>query len=74
MRNFIQELKKYVTIGAVGGSDLKKQKEQLGDDGIFLIITLVTTNFDYSFSENGLVAYHNGELIHKYVYFKHSYF
>ena len=45
-----------VTIGFVGGSDLSKQKYQLGEDLLEV--------FDYGFSENGLVAYHHGELIH----------
>uniref|UniRef100_M4B7Z1 Phosphomannomutase n=1 Tax=Hyaloperonospora arabidopsidis (strain Emoy2) TaxID=559515 RepID=M4B7Z1_HYAAE len=45
----LQKLRKCITIGVVGGSDLVKQKEQLGDNGIF--------------SENGLVAYHNGKLV-----------
>mmetsp|Transcript_7923 Transcript_7923/g.23871 ORF Transcript_7923/g.23871 Transcript_7923/m.23871 type:complete len:248 (+) Transcript_7923:115-858(+) len=49
MRAFLKQLKEKVIIGVVGGSDLKKQMEQLGDD-VFDI-------FDYSFSENGLVAY-----------------
>ncbi|KAH9136945.1 hypothetical protein LEN26_005979 [Aphanomyces euteiches] len=53
----IAQLKKKFTIGVVGGSDLVKQKEQLGED--------VIHQFDYSFSENGLVAYHNGECINK---------
>ena len=37
-----------VDIGIVGGSDLDKQKEQLGED--------VLNMFDYIFSENGLYA------------------
>lgn len=35
-------------LGVVGGSDLAKQKEQLGDD--------VFEMFDYNFPENGLVV------------------
>ena len=46
-----------VTIGIVGGSDLKKQKEQLGDENLKL--------FDYVFSENGLYASHMGKVIKK---------
>ncbi|KAF0684633.1 Aste57867_23437 [Aphanomyces stellatus] len=53
----IAKLKQKITIGVVGGSDLVKQKEQLGED--------VIHQFDYSFSENGLVGYHNGECINK---------
>ncbi|CAI5745993.1 unnamed protein product [Peronospora destructor] len=55
MRTRLKKLRKSITIGVVGGSDLVKQKEQLGED--------VINNFDYSFSENGLVAYHNGKLV-----------
>ena len=42
-------------VGIVGGSDLVKQKEQMGAD--------IVTEVDYSFSENGLVAYKAGQLI-----------
>ncbi|KAF1315057.1 Phosphomannomutase b1, partial [Globisporangium splendens] len=48
----LQQLRQQITIGVVGGSDLVKQKEQLGEN--------VVDEFDYSFSENGLVAFHNG--------------
>lgn len=48
-------LRKKITIGVVGGSDLAKQKEQLGDNVLEL--------FDYNFPENGLVAFQNGQLI-----------
>lgn len=43
-------------VGVVGGSDLTKQKEQLGEDVLDWI--------DYSFSENGLIAYYQQQLIH----------
>ena len=53
---FLSELKsKGVTIGIVGGSDLAKQKEQLGED--------VLSRYEFNFSQNGLVAYRKGELI-----------
>ena len=42
-------------IGIVGGSDYAKQLEQLGEDTLKL--------FKFVFSENGLVAYENGEII-----------
>ncbi|RLM75417.1 hypothetical protein C2845_PM15G26350 [Panicum miliaceum] len=45
----------HVTVGVVGGSDLVKITEQLG--------RTVITDYDYVFSENGLVAHKNGELI-----------
>merc|ERR1711879_1075985 len=44
-------LREKITIGVVGGSDLTKQKEQLGDS---------PNMFDYCFSENGLLAYKDG--------------
>lgn len=55
MLAFLKELRSKVIIGMVGGSDLKKQKEQLGDAVLHM--------FDYTFSENGLVAYKGDHLI-----------
>lgn len=55
MKSFLSELKKQVKIGFVGGSDLPKQKEQLGDD--------CTALFDYCFPENGLTFIKDGEVI-----------
>lgn len=55
MLHFLKELRSKIVVGMVGGSDLKKQKEQLGD-GVLDI-------FDYTFSENGLVAYKGHDLI-----------
>lgn len=55
--DFLQKLRTKVAVGIVGGSDLVKQKEQLGSN--------IVNEVDYSFSENGLVAYKNGELIGK---------
>jgi len=52
----LKELKKKYTIAIVGGSDLKKQQEQLGD---------TLRLFDYIFSENGLIAFRGEECIHK---------
>jgi len=57
MQEFLVKLKSKVVIGVVGGSDLVKQQEQMGKN--------VINDFDYSFSENGLVAYKNGALIGK---------
>ena len=51
----MQALKGHVTVGIVGGSDLSKIKEQLGDD--------VVESFDYVFSENGLMAHRKGEVL-----------
>ena len=42
-------------VGIVGGSDLVKQIEQIGEN--------VVGEWDYVFSENGLVAYKEGKLI-----------
>jgi phosphomannomutase len=53
--DFLQELRKYVKVGIVGGSDLVKIQEQLGSN--------VLTAYDYVFSENGLVAHKGGEQI-----------
>lgn len=52
VKKVLQELRKNVVIGFVGGSDLAKQREQLGED--------VLQMFDYAFSENGLTAYKLG--------------
>lgn len=55
VQDFLQELRKKVTVGIVGGSDLVKQREQMGEN--------IVSQVDYSFSENGLMAYKNGELL-----------
>jgi phosphomannomutase len=62
MKEFLKRLKEKVTIGLVGGSDQKKIIEQLGgsDEAI--------NDFDYVFSENGLVAYKNGQHIFEEVF------
>jgi len=48
MMEFLHKVRSKVYLGFVGGSDLHKIKEQLGDDCV--------SNFDYAFSQNGLVA------------------
>ncbi|OQU81095.1 hypothetical protein SORBI_3006G008200 [Sorghum bicolor] len=55
MLEFMRQLRQHVALGVVGGSDLAKITEQLGKS--------VFTDYDYVFSENGLVAHKNGELI-----------
>ncbi|KAI9295599.1 phosphomannomutase [Neoconidiobolus thromboides FSU 785] len=55
MLETLRALRKKVTIGFVGGSDLSKQVEQIGDDVLSL--------FDYSFPENGLQFYRGKELV-----------
>ena len=56
MLQLLSALRHKVAIGFVGGSNLVKQQEQLGENNI-----LVTDLFDFSFSENGLTAYRLGE-------------
>jgi phosphomannomutase len=55
MLEFLQQLRKVVTVGIVGGSDLVKISEQLGKTAVL--------DYDYVFSENGLVAHKEGKLI-----------
>ncbi|WOL05617.1 phosphomannomutase [Canna indica] len=55
MLKFMRELREVVTVGVVGGSDLVKITEQLGKS--------VLNDYDYVFSENGLLAHKTGELI-----------
>lgn len=66
---FLQSLKSRVTVGLVGGSDLNKIAQQtlpssLRDNCKDLIQSCVS-RFDYVFAENGLVAYHQGNLLVK---------
>ena len=51
---FLKELREKIAIGVVGGSDLVKQKEQLGDS---------PNMFDWCFAENGLMAHKDGAVI-----------
>lgn len=53
IRPFLAALRGVATVALVGGSDLSKQREQLGEDVLHL--------FDYVFSENGLDAYKDGK-------------
>ena len=55
MKNYMLELKKYIDIAVIGGSDMNKQIEQLGED--------VLLCYNYNFAENGLVAYKDGKLL-----------
>jgi phosphomannomutase len=55
MMYVLKTLRKKITVGIVGGSDLPKQEEQLGEG----IVNEVVWNF----SQNGLVAYNNGQLL-----------
>lgn len=59
MTDYIDKLKEKVVIGIVGGSDFKKIEEQLNSgDG-----RSVLDKFDYTFSENGLMAYKGKDLL-----------
>ncbi|XP_014665756.1 PREDICTED: phosphomannomutase 2-like isoform X1 [Priapulus caudatus] len=61
MEDFLKKVEEKVAIGLVGGSDLHKISEQMGfPRGIGVV-----HKHKYVFSENGLVAHKNGELIHK---------
>eukprot|EP01097_Dermamoeba_algensis_P003814 TRINITY_DN258_c0_g1_i3.p1 TRINITY_DN258_c0_g1~~TRINITY_DN258_c0_g1_i3.p1 ORF type:complete len:190 (-),score=41.71 TRINITY_DN258_c0_g1_i3:380-949(-) len=55
MKQFIAELRKKVTVGVVGGSDFVKISEQLGES--------ILKDFDWVFSENGVVAFEAGNPI-----------
>lgn len=55
MMDFLTTLSSKITVGIVGGSDLAKQEEQLGEG--------IVKKFPWNFSQNGLVAYKNGELL-----------
>lgn len=55
MLDFLKKLKQKCIVGLVGGSDLSKIAEQMGRD--------VVNEYDYVFSENGLVAYKEGKQI-----------
>ncbi|KAJ9125618.1 Phosphomannomutase 1 [Naganishia vaughanmartiniae] len=58
MLQLLRDLRKECVIAFVGGSDLVKIAEQLAVDG-----QNVVDDFDYGFSENGLVAYKLGKEI-----------
>jgi len=52
MMDVLKTLRQKITVGIVGGSDLPKQKEQLGEGIVDEVV--------WNFSQNGLVAYNNG--------------
>lgn len=53
MKAFIKKLSEEAYVGVVGGSDLSKQKEQLGEDCV--------QRWDYFFTQNGLVSFKEGK-------------
>lgn len=60
MLDCLEELRKVIDIGFVGGSDLHKIKWQLGEEGV--------QKGKYLFSENGLLAFEGNNLIGQQVY------
>jgi hypothetical protein len=67
MRATLVELRKKVVVGFVGGSDLAKQMEQIGDDGKSKFDEVLNL-FDFSFAENGLTAYKLGNKLESAVF------
>lgn len=55
MMDTLKSLRRKITVGIVGGSDLSKQEEQLGKGIVKEVV--------WNFSQNGLVAYNNGILL-----------
>merc|ERR1711879_962842 len=53
MAVFLEDLRKILPTAIVGGSNFDKQRYQIGED--------VLSRFDYVFSENGLVAFKDGQ-------------
>uniref|UniRef100_A0A7S2TUU0 Phosphomannomutase n=1 Tax=Lotharella oceanica TaxID=641309 RepID=A0A7S2TUU0_9EUKA len=53
MKAFMEDLRSKAYVGVVGGSDLPKQLEQLGDNCV--------NEFDYFFTQNGLVSFKKGQ-------------
>lgn len=53
---FLAQLRKECVIGVVGGSDLKKVREQLQ-----ITERDFTSEFDYVFAENGLTGFRDGK-------------
>lgn len=69
MDRSLQELRKKVTVGLVGGSDLNKIASQTIPSNMRTNcndpIDICANRYDYVFAENGLVAYRSGQLISK---------
>ena len=53
----LRQLRLHATVGVVGGSDLVKAKEQLGEGYVDIV--------DYAFPENGLQGFRDGREFHK---------
>eukprot|EP00977_Amphora_coffeiformis_P003779 scaffold757_cov168-Amphora_coffeaeformis.AAC.4 len=63
MMDFMKALGEKITVGIVGGSDLPKQEEQLGEG--------IVNVFPFNFSQNGLVAYKDGKILQVQTISKH---
>lgn len=59
----IATLREKIVVGTVGGSDLSKQKEQLGNS--------VHDNFDFVFAENGLTVFKGTESLGSNTFLQH---
>ncbi|KIM74676.1 hypothetical protein PILCRDRAFT_828007 [Piloderma croceum F 1598] len=66
MVQLLRDLRKKVSIGFVGGSDLDKIKWQLQVDGLDAI-----HDFDFAFAENGLTAYRLGKQLGSQSFIEH---
>eukprot|EP00465_Bigelowiella_longifila_P009194 CAMPEP_0185256924 /NCGR_PEP_ID=MMETSP1359-20130426/5986_1 /TAXON_ID=552665 /ORGANISM="Bigelowiella longifila, Strain CCMP242" /LENGTH=260 /DNA_ID=CAMNT_0027841735 /DNA_START=61 /DNA_END=843 /DNA_ORIENTATION=+ len=55
MKTFMEDLRSKAYVGVVGGSDLSKQLEQLGNNCV--------NEFDYFFTQNGLVSFKKGKAL-----------
>jgi len=64
METFMETVRKQVTLGIVGGSDLPKIAEQMKGMSVL-------DKYDYLFSENGLVGHKDGKLFHRQDIAKH---
>ncbi|GAB5360719.1 hypothetical protein AAMO2058_000651500 [Amorphochlora amoebiformis] len=53
MKKFMEDLRSKAYVGVVGGSDLSKQLEQLGNNCV--------NEYDYFFTQNGLVSFKHGK-------------
>lgn len=62
MEQFLQDLKSKVTVGLVGGSDLRKIAEQMVPGRSEGAENELLSKYEYVFTENGLVSHINGIL------------
>lgn len=69
MDQYLQNLRSRVSLGLVGGSDLRKIAEQTLPSNMRAAcrdpLEICVKRFDYVFAENGLMAYKKGQLLSK---------